>query len=311
MIRSRRLLRAAGLALALLAALALTATALLGWVEGVQRERFPAPGQPVELGDGRVIHLRTWGTDNPGPTIILDAAASLPSSAWAWIAQDLAQDHRVVAYDRPGMGWSSGGSKPRDARSAAEALGAALAKAGIEPPYVVVGHSYGGFSARMFAHLNPGSVVGIALLDTTHEDGGGAEAFAAFYRARAVQGDLGLFQLVAQPNGLAGLPPAEAAAGHVVGHWRSHLDATAAELEAWPISAQQLRDADDLRDLPLLVVAAYGSDAQYDLQRDLATLSTNSRYVELDVWHTSMLFNADHAALVAAEIRQFGAALGE
>jgi hypothetical protein len=37
----------------------------------------------LEIGDGRVIHLRMWGADKPGPTIILDAAASLPSSAWA------------------------------------------------------------------------------------------------------------------------------------------------------------------------------------------------------------------------------------
>lgn len=288
-----------------LALLALTATTLLGVVEEEQRQRYPAPGRLVEIGDGMVIHLRVWGAENTGPTIILDAAAGLPSSAWALMAQQLARSHRVVAYDRPGMGWSSGGTGPRDARTAAEALRVTLEKAGIEPPLVVVGHSYGGFSARMFAHLNPGAVVALALIDTTNEKGGGARAYATIYRARAWQGQLGLFQLPAADGVLAGLPAADAEAGQVVQRWRSHLDATADELEAWPISAGQLAEAGDLGDLPTLIVAALGSAAHYELQRDLGRLSHNSDYVELDVWHTSMLFDASHAALVADELRRF------
>jgi pimeloyl-ACP methyl ester carboxylesterase len=297
--------RAAAAVLAVTTALALGAAVALDRVEAEQRDRYPAPGRLVDIGHGRLVHIRQWGMDNRGPVIILDAAASLPSSAWAWIARDLSRTHRVVAYDRPGMGWSTGGTEPRDARSAAQALGAALRKANLEPPYVIVGHSYGGFSARMFAHLQRADVEALVLLDTTHEDGGGAEAFATFYRARAVRGQLGLFGLFGEPNGLLGLPPEEAAAGHAVALWRSHLDATADELEAWPISAAQLREWGGHGSLPLLVVAAYGSDQQYDLQRDLARLSSNSRYVELDVWHTSLLFDRDHAALVAAEIRDF------
>jgi hypothetical protein len=59
------------------------------------------------------------------------------------------------------------------------------------------------------------------------------------------------------------------------------------------------------------VVAAYGSASHYELQRDLATLSSNSHYVELDVWHTSMLFDVSHAALVADELRGFLSRSGE
>jgi hypothetical protein len=114
-----------------------------------------------------------------------------------------------------------------------------------------------------------------------------------------------VFVLFPPGNGLAGLPPADAEAGNVVAHWTSHLDATADELEAWPISAQQLRDAGDLGGLPLLVIAAYGSDGHYALQRDLATMSTAGEYVALEIWHTSMLFTPDHAVLVSAEIRRF------
>jgi len=307
---SRATVRALGPATAVVLTVVLGGASVQAYAEHEQRGRYPPPGQLVDIGDGWLIHLRTWGADNPGPIIILDAAASLPSSAWANVAQELAGTHRVVAYDRPGMGWSRGGSGPRDARTAAEALAAALDKAGIGPPYVVVGHSYGGLSARIFTHLMGEAVQALVLIDTTHENGGGMAGYAAFYRLRALQGHLGVFASLGHGNGLLGLPAAEAEAGNVVEHWTSHLDATADELEAWPISAQQVRAAGDMGDLPLLVIAAYGSEQQYALQRDLATLSTAGEYAALEMWHTSFLFNPDHAALVAAEIRRFLADAG-
>lgn len=306
LLAARNILLVGGL---VIGAVLLTGATWQAWAEQESRQRYPPPGRLVDIGDGRLIHLRTWGADKPGPTFILDISASLPSSAWAWIAQDLAQANRVVAYDRPGMAWSQGGSGPRDARTAAEALGAALDRAGIGPPYVVVGHSYGGFSAQMFTHLNRQDVIALVLLDTTHPDGGGERAFATIYRLIAWQGHAGLFQLFKPGNGVVGLPAAEAEAAHAVSQWTSHMDATADELEAWPISAAQLHAAGDLGDLPLLVVSAYGTDYHYELQRDLATLSSAGEYVALDVWHVSMLVERDHAALAAAQIRRFLAGL--
>ena len=105
---------------ALAVGLALVIGAGVTWqaiAEQDSRSHFPPPGELLELADGRLIHLRTWGTQHDGPTIILDAAASMPSSSFALLAAELAQTHRVVAYDRPGMAWSSGGHGPRDART--------------------------------------------------------------------------------------------------------------------------------------------------------------------------------------------------
>jgi pimeloyl-ACP methyl ester carboxylesterase len=306
--RLTRLGRAAVVVACLLALLGTVGTAALVARETEQRRRYPPPGQMIDIGEGRSIHLRIWGGDRPAPTIILDAAASQPSSSWALVAQQLARTHRVIAYDRPGMGWSIGRSGPRDARTSAQALAAALQRSGIGPPYVVVGHSYGGFSARMFAHLQPEHVAGLVLLDTTHHDGGGGPAFAALYRWRAWQAHLGLYQLGAQVDADPS-PADDYRTTEVVGRWRSHMDATADELEAWPLSADQLRTAGDHGDMPLLVIAAYGSERQHELQRDLARLSTRSSYVELPVWHTSMLHDLDDAILVSAEIEAFMAGL--
>jgi pimeloyl-ACP methyl ester carboxylesterase len=280
----------------------------VGWQALAERDlraRFPPPGELVRLADGRQIHLRQWGVGNPGPTILLDTAASTPSSAWALFAQELARDHHVVAYDRPGMGWSTGLPGPRDAQTAAAALREALVVANVAPPYVVVAHSYGGFSGRLFSHLNRSDVVALVLMDTTHEDGGGERGFALWYRLAAWRNHLGLNQLVPPGNGFAGLPSADAEAAHAVSQWTSHADATADELDAWHISAAQLQAAGDLGDLPLLVIAAIGGDEHTTLQRDLARLSTQSTYRPLEIWHTSMLFNPDHARIVADEIRRF------
>jgi pimeloyl-ACP methyl ester carboxylesterase len=311
--RARRLLRAGVRVVVVLAGLMLVGSLILGFVEQQQRDRLLPPGQLVDVAGNGSIHLRTWGMEHTaGPTIILDHAASLPSSSWAWIGASLGESYRVVAYDRPGMGWSRGGGGPRDARTSAEALRSALDRAGIPGPYVPIGHSYGGFSARMFAHLYPDEVAGLVLLDTTNEGAGDPDdtagqgrGFAAWYRLQAWQGQLGLLQLGGPGGGFGGLPPADAEAAHVVTRWRTHLDATADELDAWPISARDLRRAGDFGDLPLLVVSGYGTEAQIESQRDLVRLSSNSRYVELPVWHTSMLVDREHAALVTGELRSF------
>jgi pimeloyl-ACP methyl ester carboxylesterase len=309
MLVGRRLQRAAVRVGALaLVVVAVSVSVGIGWQALAERDlraRFPPPGELVELGDGRRIHLRQWGAGNPGPKIVLDAAASNPSSSWALLARELARTHHVVAYDRPGMAWSSGHTGPRDATTAATALREALEAAHVRPPYVLVAHSYGGFSSRVFAHLYREDVLALVLIDTTHEDGGGERGFATWYRLAAWRNHLGLNQLWPPANGYLGLPPADADAAHAVSLWASHADATADELEAWSISAAQLRAAGDLGDLPLLVIGAYGSAEHDALQRDLTRLSARSTYTPLEIWHTSLLFNADHARIVAEEISRF------
>lgn len=285
--------------------IALSGATVQANAERASHAAFPAPGQLVDVGSGQLIHLRTWGAATGGPTILLDVSAGQPSSIWAWIASDLGRHYRVVAYDRPGMAWSIGPSGPRDAESAAEALSSALAAAGIEPPFVVVGHSFGGLSARVFAGQRRADMAGLVLLDTTHPNGGGGAGFALFARHRAWQGHSGLFQLFPPSNDYTQLPAAEQPGAYAVSLWTTHMDATADELESWNTSAAQVRSAGDLGDLALLVVSSPGSSASVDLQRDLARLSSKSRFVELNVSHMGMLMDTDQAAVTAAEIERF------
>ena len=300
------MLRAAIQISAVVGLLVLSGITVQARAEQSEREAHLPPGQLVAIGGGQLIHVRTWGDSNPGTTIVLDISAATPSSLWAWVGRALGEHHRVVAFDRPGMAWSAGPWAPRDAQHAADALASALTAAGIPPPYVVVGHSYGGFSSRVFAGMYRDRVSGLALLDTTHPGGGGEIGFATFYRLRAWQGHLGMFQFFPPPNHFSELPPEEQASAHAVNTWASHLDTSAEELEAWPTSAAQVRAiGSNFGDLPLLVVSGVGSPTQIDTQRDLARLSSNSRFVEIDADHMGMLASRGQSELLLEHLEQF------
>lgn len=306
--RLRRLLRAALHVLAVFALIVMGGIALQGATEANERRLYPAPGLLVDLGDGRQVHMRTWGIGHPGhPTVVLEASAGMFSSEWAWIARDLSRDYRVVAVDRPGLGWSSAPFARRDAGAAARALGDALGQEGIEGPYVVVGHSFGGLAARVFADLRRDELAGLVLIESTHPDGGGGEMFARWYRHAALIGHTGLLQLVARgATGLENLPEEEVAPALAVSGWTSHLDATADEMDAWDVSTAQARDAGRFDEAPLLILTGPADGRFRELQLDLLALSTQSSFVELEgVGHISMLTFEPQSRLVIAELRRF------
>lgn len=125
---------------------------------------FPLPGKLVDVGGYR-LHIHCTGqalADNP-TVILLDGLPSM-SAIWANVQSDVAQITRVCAYDRAGGGWSDPGPKPRDAQQIAGELHTLLAQAEIAGPYVLVGHSFGGLYARMYAGLYTGKLVKQATL---------------------------------------------------------------------------------------------------------------------------------------------------
>jgi pimeloyl-ACP methyl ester carboxylesterase len=133
------------------------------------RLRYPAPGLLVHV-DGRQIHLQVLGAESGGPTVVLEAGMGSFSPNWCWVQQELAPTVRSVAYDRAGLGWSRRSRRPRDAQTIAVELRDALREAGIEPPYVLAGHSFGGLPVRAFAALYPELTAGLILVDASHPD---------------------------------------------------------------------------------------------------------------------------------------------
>jgi pimeloyl-ACP methyl ester carboxylesterase len=68
------------------------------------------------------------------------------------------------------MCWSESSPNRRTLSNYVKEQHTLLTRAGVEPPYVLVGHSAGGLYARVFAHLYPDEVAGMVLVDAAHED---------------------------------------------------------------------------------------------------------------------------------------------
>jgi pimeloyl-ACP methyl ester carboxylesterase len=125
---------------------------------------YPPPGEMVDVG-GYSLHINCVGQGSP--TVVLDAGSGLFSAQWVRVQRQVSDNTRVCAYDRAGMGWSEMGPDPRDAKQITSELHTLLGKAGIEGPYVLVGHSYGGMYMQTYAARYPDKVAGVALVDSS------------------------------------------------------------------------------------------------------------------------------------------------
>jgi pimeloyl-ACP methyl ester carboxylesterase len=127
----------------------------------------PAPGQRLDLG-GYKLHINCQGTGSP--TVILDAGLGDWSTHWTSVQNLLKADTRVCSYDRAGYGWSDPGPRPRDSLRIITELHSLLDKAKIEPPYLLVGHSFGGINMRLFSSAYPNEVSGLVLVEASHPE---------------------------------------------------------------------------------------------------------------------------------------------
>jgi pimeloyl-ACP methyl ester carboxylesterase len=127
-----------------------------------------AAGRSVDVG-GRSLFLRCSGSG--APTVILEAGAGGFSATWALVQPLVADFTRVCSYDRAGYGRSD---PPPPAwgftsEEAASDLHRMLRAAGAPPPYVLVGHSLGGYHVRVYAARFPDDVAGTVLVDADDE----------------------------------------------------------------------------------------------------------------------------------------------
>ena len=135
--------------------------------EARDAKRFPAPGVLVNIGDFS-MHLYCIGSGSP--TVVLDAGLGVLSLTWAPVQKRVAKTTRVCSYDRAGYAWSDSAPTPRTSQNIAANLHTLLANAGEKPPFVLVGHSFGGYNVRVFAHEHKAEVVGLVLVDSSHEE---------------------------------------------------------------------------------------------------------------------------------------------
>jgi pimeloyl-ACP methyl ester carboxylesterase len=90
--------------------------------------------------------------------------------SWTFVQPAVAEFTTACAYDRAGFGWSEAGPLPRTVSRTAAELHELLTSAGIPPPYVLVGHSYGGWTIREFASKHRAAVAGLVFVDPAHPE---------------------------------------------------------------------------------------------------------------------------------------------
>jgi len=131
---------------------------------------FPAPGRLVDVGGWR-LHLNCTGDARPAqPTVILEPGIGDFSVEWSLVQPSVSRFARVCSYDRAGDGWSDIGPHPRTFHQIVYELHTLLERAGERPPYVLVGHSYGGWLVRQYQLTYPSEVAGMVLVEAGADD---------------------------------------------------------------------------------------------------------------------------------------------
>lgn len=128
---------------------------------------YAHPQQLVRLPDGRAMNLYCLG--KRGPVVLFDAGLGGTTMAWGKVQRGLAGKFRACAYDRAGVGFSDPGPMPRDTAHMADDLRAMAKAARLPGPYILVGHSLGGLTTRLYASRHPEEVAGLVLVDPSGE----------------------------------------------------------------------------------------------------------------------------------------------
>jgi pimeloyl-ACP methyl ester carboxylesterase len=147
--------------------LLITGTVYQFLAESLDLRSNPPPGDLVDIGGFR-LHLNCVGIGSP--TVIIEAGSNDFSVGWSDIQSNVAQRTQTCTYDRAGMGWSDYDSEIPLPTRVVRNLRAALINAQIQPPYVLVGHSWGGILVREFAAQHPNEVSGLVFVDSSHEN---------------------------------------------------------------------------------------------------------------------------------------------
>ena len=233
----------------------------------LDRRSHPMPGQLVDVG-GYKMHIDCTGQGTP--TVILESGLGDSFFSWQKVQPKIAQFTRVCSYDRAGIGYSESSPHSRTGKVFAEELHALLHNAGILAPYVLVGHSMGGFDVRLYANLYRSEVAGMVLVDSSHPEQQKRlppalnDMDATWLREQE-------FMAFTMPFGIPRLmgfcgPDAEVRAAECNFH---NAREGVAESKAISESAAQAATAGTLDDIPLTVLSEDPNQPQPDLPEDL------------------------------------------
>ncbi|WP_158793923.1 alpha/beta fold hydrolase [Granulicella sp. L60] len=128
------------------------------------RRRLLGRGTLIDVAPGRRMYLSQMGSGD-GPVVVFESGIAATSQNWVGLQRAISSFARTVIYDRAGLGWSSPSPADRTPSNIVRELRTLLQRAGIPPPYLLVGHSFGALVARRYAAEHPADLAGIILID--------------------------------------------------------------------------------------------------------------------------------------------------
>ena len=256
------------------------------------RKKYPPPGEILEV-NGVDIHVVVRGERVPGqPAIIVEPGMNAGSSEWLHVVRKLQSISLVAIMDRRGIGYSEGSGVRTPDQNIAD-LRKVLELKGIEPPYLLVGHSLGGHNVRLFEAKYPDEVVGMLLVDALNTDHlttveqSGPPLFLECVASTGVVGSTRLLDLLFRPpfpeqpeidtDRILGLVTQGRYPRGVLNHWHGSM-------VGWKGRRAQLSS---LVDIPVTVIAADGpppptSGLQWRKgQEALREICPNGKYIDL------------------------------
>jgi pimeloyl-ACP methyl ester carboxylesterase len=231
--------------------------------------------------------------EGDGPvTVIFENGLATPLEEWDAVVPVIAERAQTVRYDHR-YAPATGPLPPRSLTDVLADLERLLAALALKPPYVFVGHSWGGVIARLYAHAHPSDVAGLVFVDATHEalDSRTLAVLPAMYSMMTVLGGAkfvrsGLIRQLCPPGSPEAYRARREQALQDPTRWAVGLRTARAESAAIsPALAHLRRDCPDLPTIPVHVltsgVTTMSARRVHDAWRTTAERAPGARYTHI------------------------------
>jgi pimeloyl-ACP methyl ester carboxylesterase len=109
-----------------------------------------------------------YAVSGQGPSIVLLNGAGVTIDSWRTLYPAIEQIGTVFSWNRFGVTGSDGPQRAQNGALVIASVRELMAYAGLQPPYVLVGHSLGGLYANLFARMHPREIAAVLFLEATH-----------------------------------------------------------------------------------------------------------------------------------------------
>ncbi len=208
------------------------------------------PGELLSVGTHR-LHINCKGAGTP--TVIIDSGMGGFSLEWQHIHETLSNQVRVCTYDRAGYGWSEVGPSPRTSSQIASELGQLIEAKELTGPFILVGHSFGGYNMRYFASKHQDIVAGIVLVESSHPEQFDRMDLKPVKPKKLIRPNSISFT-ISRPIMHAKYPGEVKTLAYILMTMQKSHRTRMDELEHFEMSAMQVANADPIPDVPLVVL---------------------------------------------------------